>query len=336
MTMFEMRNPLRAARALLGLTALVAALAQFPIPTALAADTPRVAFLGGGSPGPWLQNVIQSGFADQGWSPGNDVTFTWAGAEGELSRLPELLDGILAQGVDLIMTASNGVTRFVLDADTGIPVVFTYVAYPDVDGIVADLDRPPPQVTGASLRDPKLEAERIDLVTRLFPGVTRVAILVDASNRALAETVVSGLRERAARAQVETTVYASPADDLEAAFEQMARDATDAVLPITSYPFWLAREQIVRAAAKHGFGAVYDMHDYLDAGGIASFAATDEAHLKQAATIAGEILRGKSPQDIPVGRPARYQSIVNREALGIDRVKLSADVNSIVDTVRGN
>ena len=87
-------------------------------------------------------------------------------------------------------------------------------------------------------------------------------------------------------------------------------------------PFFTGRrEQIVGLASRHGVPAIYQFRDFVTSGGLISYGVSLTSAYRQAAMLAGKILKGAKPTvDLPVEQPAILELVINLKtarALGI-------------------
>jgi putative ABC transport system substrate-binding protein len=80
------------------------------------------------------------------------------------------------------------------------------------------------------------------------------------------------------------------------------------------------KDQIVTLAARYAMPAIYVWHEFAEAGGLMSYG-TDRADAhRQAGVLAGKILEGAKPADLPVLQSVKFELVVNlktAKALGL-------------------
>jgi len=93
--------------------------------------------------------------------------------------------------------------------------------------------------------------------------------------------------------------------EIDAAFATFVQVRPGALLVDSDVSFNARREQIVALAARYGVPAIYDLRDYVAAGGLVSYGASlSEAH-RLAGIYVGKILNGAKPVDLRSCSPRR-------------------------------
>jgi putative ABC transport system substrate-binding protein len=138
---------------------------------------------------------------------------------------------------------------------------------PVKSGLVASLNRPGGNVTGATVIAGQLSEKRLELLRDLVPTARRVAVLINQDNPN-AETDAPDL-EAAARTlgiQIEF-LKASDEREVDEAFVSLAQLKADALLLDPDPLFTTLRQKIVALAAHQSVPAVYYSSDYTVVGG---------------------------------------------------------------------
>ena len=116
----------------------VAANAQQP------AKIPRIGFLSATSPAnvPTRLEAFRQGLRELGYVEGKNIVIEYRYAEGNIDRLPTLLDELVRLKVDVIVASGPSPTRAAKKATATIPIVMTWDYDPVGNGYVASLARP--------------------------------------------------------------------------------------------------------------------------------------------------------------------------------------------------
>src|SRR5262245_34017039 len=199
-----------------------------------------------------------------------------------------------------------------MQATKTIPIVMASSADPVAAGLVASLARPRENVTGFTILGPELEAKRLELLKQTVPNAARVAILRNPSNPAVVSyfeaTKTAG---STLRIVLDPVAEVRRADEFDNAFLAIA-NARPHALAVLADRFLLAyRRQIVKFAAANQLPSMYPYREYVDAGGLMSYAPSNIELFRGAATYVDKILKGARPSDLPVQEPTKFELVVN-------------------------
>ena len=266
--------------------------------------------------------AFRLGLKDVGYVEGENVTITYRFAEDQYDRLPELAVELVRRRVTVIAASATAAAPAAKGATTTIPIAFIAAEDPVGLGLVASLARPGGNLTGTNFFSGELTAERLDLLRELLPRAVRVAVLVNPANATLTESTLRDV-EAAARAiglQVQV-LNASTSREINAAFENVGRDRSDALF-VGGNTFLNARRiQVVQLAAFHRLPAVYPSSDFVEVGGLMRYGTNVMDAFRQLGIYTGRILKGTKPADLPVVQSSKFELVINAETarmLGLD------------------
>jgi putative ABC transport system substrate-binding protein len=276
----------------------------------------RIGFLSGGPrpadsapPAALRQALDELGYVD-----GKNVTYTGRWAEAKAERLPGLAAELVGLDVDLLLTTGAPAAEAAKKATSTTPIVFVAPGDAADTGLVTSLARPGGNITGISDPATELSAKRLGLLKEAVPGATRVAVMWNASDRAM--TLRYGEVEKAARAlrvTVEPLGVREP-EDIEGALSEMTRERPDALFLVSDALTNVNRKRILDFAATHHIPAMYEFGFYVRDGGLMSYGPTMDDMLRRAASYIDRIFKGAKPGELPVEQPTRYYLLVNLNA----------------------
>ena len=285
-------------------------------PLAAAAQQPAmpvIGFLNGTSAQGYGHFVLsfRQGLVETGYIEGQNVTIEYRWAEGHYERLPELAADLVRRRVAVLVATSTPANVIAKKATTEIPIVFTTSSDPVELGLVASLDRPGGNVTGAVTLNVEVVSKRLELLHELVPTATVVAVLVNPNNPN-AKTQ-SGALQAAARTiglQIET-LNATTESEIDAAFARLAEQRSGALLVDTDAFLFSRRAQLVGLAKRNNISTIFDRREYPEAGGLVSYGGSVEDVYRLAGIYTGRILKGEKPADLPVIQSTKLQLVVN-------------------------
>jgi putative ABC transport system substrate-binding protein len=119
--------------------------------------------------------------------------------------------------------------------------------------------------------------------------------------------------------------------EINAAFENIARERLDALFVAPTAFFVGRRVQVTQLAAFHRLPAAYPVRDFVEVGGLMSYGASGADAYREVGVYTGRILKGVKPADLPVVQSSKFELIINRQTavmLGLtipDKLLATAD-----------
>ena len=274
----------------------------------------RIGYLGISSPSlePHYVEAFRQKLRELGHVDGESIAIEYRWAEGQDSRLPKLAGELVRLKSDVIVTTGTPGTLAAIQATKTVPIVMASSADPVASGLVLSLARPSGNVTGFTILGPELEGKRLELLLQTVPGLSRLAILWNPSNPGIVsyfETVRNAGRNL--RISLDPVMEVRSADELDNAFTVIA-SARPQALAVIADRFLLAhRKQIVDFAAVTRLPSMYPYREYVDAGGLMSYAPSNIELFRGAATYVDKILKGAKPGELPIQEPTKFELVLN-------------------------
>ena len=299
--------------------ALLGGAAAWPLSARAEPAMPTIGYLGSETPELFANRLdaFRQGLAAAGYEEGRNVRIEFRWAEGRNDRFPALAADLVSRQVALI--AAPGSTPAALaakEATATIPIVFAIGGDPVSLDLIASLNRPGGNVTGATSLNVEVGPKRLELLQQLVPGARIVGLLVNPTNPRLAEAQ-SRDGEAAARS------YGVQIHVLRASSESEFEPDFAALAPLGAGALVIGNDALFlsgRAAAwLHWRSATRcppstESRAFAAAGGLASYGGSvAEAH-RNAGVYAGRILKGERPADLPVVQSTKIELTVNLRA----------------------
>jgi putative tryptophan/tyrosine transport system substrate-binding protein len=280
---------------------------------------PRIGFLNAVSPSAMAPRVeaFRQGLRELGYLEGQNIIIEYRYAEGNYDSLYDFARELVGLKVDLIVTGGIPPTRAAQQATKTIPIIMGNVGDPIAAGFVASLARPGGNITGLTQITSELEGKRLELLKEALPKVSRIAVFVDASLPA--QQVADALKRlqkpaRALDVEIHSVELRGPKPDFDGAFRAASTARVNALLVTPQPVLNLDRKRLVDLAAKNRLPAIYGASEFVDVGGLMSYAASYNDLWRRAATYVDKILKGAKPSDLPVERPMKFEFVMNLKA----------------------
>ena len=277
--------------------------------------------------------AFRQGLKDTGYVEGENVSIVYRWAENQIDRLPELAGELARHQVAVIATTGSATAAFAAKAaTTTIPIVFLAAEDPVKLGLVASLARPGGNVTGINIFSAELTAKRLELLRKLVPTATRVAVLVNPGNAVNTEPTLRDAQSAAHAMGLQIQVLeASTSREINAAFATFVRERPDALFVGSDIFFLSRRLQLAHLATRHAIPAIYSASQYAEAGGLMSYGTKNGGGSTGA--YAGRILKGAKPADLPVEQLSKFELVINAETARMLGLTVPPSLLSIADDV---
>ncbi len=280
-----------------------------------------------------LGSILLKTLEQHGYVLGKNLSLDAQGAAGQVSRLGEIVRGMKANNVDVIVAVSYPATLA-----CKVEKVPTVVAYgcgdPVATHLIDSLARPGGTVTGISDNSTTLSTKRLALIKQAVPNLHRVAMLWNRDDLGMTRRYEASA---GAAKSLGTTVQAlgvRAPDDFNGVFEAMDREPPDAILLVADALTILNRKRVFDYAGAHHIPALYEydvpwVHD----GGLMSYGPDLKESMERAAELVARILGGAQPADLPFEEPTRYPLVINLKTAKSTGITLPENFIALADEV---
>jgi putative tryptophan/tyrosine transport system substrate-binding protein len=295
---------------------------------------PVIGFLHSASPDPYASQVdaFRQGLKETGYVEGQNLAIEYRWSENQVARLPTMAAELVQRQVSVIVAGGSPAAALAAKAaTTTIPIVFMNAADPVGIGLVASFNRPGGNVTGVTLLGGELVAKRLGILRDLLPSMKRVGMLVNPTRPGVDAQKAQVQEAARALGLALQILEASSERDFEAVFQTVVSQQ-DAALIVAPDAFFLTqRVQIADLATRYRIATMYELRDFVEAGGLISYGAGSLDLYRQVGTLTGRVLMGKKPADLPVLQPTKFELAINMKTARALGLTISPGLLSIAD-----
>jgi putative ABC transport system substrate-binding protein len=277
------------------------------------AAMPAIGFLSSSSPALFAARLsaFRQGLGEAGHAEGRNVTLDFRWAEGRNDRLKDFAADLVRRPVATILASGEPAAIAAKAATATVPIVFVGGSDPVQLGLVSSLSRPGGNVTGVTVLNATMASKRLQVLKELIPAATRIAVLFDPASPSSAAQSTE-LQQSASHLGAEIKVLqANDPTEIESAFQDVAREAMDAVLIGSSARFNAYSELLGALAVRYRVAAIYQTREFVTGGGLASYGASVPDAYRIAGDYTGRILKGAQAADLPVQQATKVEMFIN-------------------------
>jgi len=257
--------------------------------------------------------------SETGYVEGRNLAIEYRFAHSQFDRLPELAADLVRHGVAVIVARPTQSALAAKAATSTIPIVFEIGGDPVKAGLVASLNRPGSNITGAASLNVELGPKRLELLHEVVPAATTIAMLLDPVTGVENQSIDMLAAARTLGVQLHI-LRTSTERDITMAFATLAELRAGALV-IGGGSFLLGRIELLTALTlRHAVPSISQDRDLTAAGGLMSYGGNLAESYRLAGVYTGRILKGEKPSDLPVQQSTRVELIINMKtakALGL-------------------
>jgi putative tryptophan/tyrosine transport system substrate-binding protein len=277
---------------------------------------PRIGYVSSGDPStePRLE-AFRRGLRDLGYIEGKNIQVEYRYVEEKPDQVSGLVTELVQLQVDVLVVGYLPAIHAAKQATKTIPIVMVTPVDPVASGIVDSLARPGANVTGLTRLTRDLKKRRLELLKELVPRISRVGVLWNADN----ESAASAFQEYEAAARplkitLQSLAMRGQHPEFEGTFQVAAKGRASALITIRDVLINRYRKRITDRAIKYRLPTMYEGSEYVEDGGLMSYAVSDAESYRRAATYVDKILKGAKPADLSVEQSAKFELLINLKA----------------------
>jgi putative tryptophan/tyrosine transport system substrate-binding protein len=256
-----------------------------------------------------------------GWVNGRNVSVDYRWGAGNVGRVRLFAKELVRLNPDVLVSITTPATAALQAETKTVPIVFAMVSDPIGSGFVASFAKPGGNITGSINIEASLNGKWLELMHRIAPSVSRVAMLFNPQTAPYARYYLDTFRSAAAALPVEA--IEAPfhnAAEIEAVIMKLGGESGAGLIVMPETSTALYRETICALANRYRLPAIYPFRFFISSGALLSYGIDSSDLLRGAASYVDRILRGAKANELPVQLPTKFEMVVNlkiAKALGL-------------------
>jgi len=258
--------------------------------------------------------AFRRGLSEMGYVEGQNVRIEYRWVTDRYSPLPAMATDLVQRQVAMIGAFGPPAVLAAKAATATIPIVFVTGADPIKFGFVASFNRPGGNITGIWMVSTVLAQKRMQLIRELLPKAKLIALLVNPTSP-VAEPQTRDAQAAADALGLKLSVLSAVTEnDFDQVFASVVQQRADALF-VSADPFLSSRrEHLVALAARNAIPTLYEIREFVEAGGLMSHGTVLREAYYKGGIYAGRILKGVNPADLPVEQVNKIELVINLRA----------------------
>jgi putative ABC transport system substrate-binding protein len=199
--------------------------------------------------------------------------------------------------------------------------------------MVESFARPSGNITGVSCLSSELAIKRVELLKLSVPSLRRLGFLYDPRNPGKEQELAEVRKGAAGLGLSVSAAAASSVEALRDAIGSLRRDGAEALVISEDVFTYGNRAAIVALAAEHRMVDISSFREFVEAGGVLSYGASNADRIRMQARYAAKLVRGAKPSDLPIDQASRFEFVVNLKAARALGIALPKAVVALADGV---
>ena len=250
--------------------------------------------------------TFRQALQELGYFEGKNILFEYRNNEGDRSRVPGIVAELVRLKVDIIFSTQAIVIREAKQATKTIPIVMAITPDPVRSGLVNSLAHPGGNITGFTSATRDLSGKRLELLTAMIPGLSRVGIL---SGFGAFKDYKDAARSLKVPLQI--LEVQGPTADLPRLFQVAVKERVSAIITTSVPSLSVHRKQIADLALQHQLPLMSESVTVVEDGGLASYDGNRDEIYRRAAIYVDKILKGAKPADLPIEQASKFELVIN-------------------------
>ena len=237
-------------------------------------------------------DAFRQGLRNLGYIEGKNIVIEYRYFEGKVDRIPSLVAELLQLKLDVLVSVNTLAIRAFKQATNTLPIIIVINDDPVTTEIVNSLARPGGNVTGLTRLTRELSGKRLELLKEAVPKLSRVGVLDDASTDIQASFQDFEPAARALKIPLQSLEVRGPNPDFEEAFKAAVKGRVNGLVTMRTVLLVRYPKRIADLAIKNRLPSIQEGNDFVEAGGLMSYSASDTEVFRRVAYYVDRILKG--------------------------------------------
>jgi putative ABC transport system substrate-binding protein len=279
----------------------------------------------------WV-DALRVGMSEERQIEGRNMAIELRSTE-QYGEVPSAAVELVQRRVAVIAALGGPAAAAAKAATATIPIVFSIGGDPVELGLVPNINRPGANITGVTFFAKQLLQKQVSILHDLVPKASALGVLINPNNwRHQADAAEVQMAARVLDLAVHVA-NAGSESDLDVAFESLIQRHAQVLIITGDAFFFRVSTRLVTLAKQHSVAAIFGSREFVDAGGLMSYAASlGDAH-RQAGIYVGRILKGVKPAELPVLQPIKFELVINLKTAMTLGMTIPPGVLAIADDV---
>jgi len=257
-----------------------------------------------------IMRPLQAAMGEMGWTEDKNLRLSILYGGGDRTKIDAAADQLVSLAPELIYVTGLPPALALRKRTLAIPIVFSLVADPVGFGLVESLSRPGGNVTGFIVWDLSIGGKWMQLLREIAPNVDHVGIMYNPDTGPYAPAIINSAK--AAAKDIAIVDYHTRSEgEVEAATVRLGGRQNSGLIVIPE-PFTNAnRDKIIAYCNRSKVPTLNPVFGAANRGALLSYNFAFDSTIRQSATYVDRVLRGESPQNLPVQTPTKYELSIN-------------------------
>jgi putative ABC transport system substrate-binding protein len=267
-----------------------------------------------------------------GWTEGSNIRteVRFSGDDADLCR--RYAEELVALAPDVVVASTSVSVAALQRVTRRVPIIFANVIDPVGAGFVRSMARPGGNTTGFVAFEYSISGKWLELLKKLAPQTTRIAVLRDPGVAASIGQFAA--IESAASSGIELSVIDShDVNEIERGLSTFGREPNGAVIVAGAASAATHRKSIISLLTRYRLPNIYPIRYYPADGGLASYGPDAIELHKRAAEYVDRVLKDAKPSELPVQAPTKYELVLNLKAAKAIGLEIPTSLLTTADEV---